>query len=1025
MEKEETKKNNDIKGDAAEKDIAEENGTEEDAVEENITEEDHTREDTTEEKIDYKQEASVAESKKHHYKTILRVLLAVFLIVGFLTLCTVAAAVGFVVEVIKEAPSIDPAQMNTLLSQHSIIYDAKGEEFEVIQTLEFRDIIEFHRIPSQVKNAFIAIEDERFETHKGVDLKRIAGALLINFEKRSPSQGASTITQQLIKNLYLSEEVDRENLINDIRRKIKEAYLAIEVEKALTKDQILHTYLNTINLGQGAYGVQEAAKTYFDKEIEELTIAESALIAGITKNPSRNAPYLLRLAENVEKDDENLIGYIHLIGNHYAVLYNPNSVTRQRIVLRKMKELGYITEEEYEMALTEDIKEKLKPREKENTEIASFFSDLAKKEAIEILMEQGFEKKEAEIRLYTGGLRIYTTIDVDMQKRIEDVYENFGKILVGNLEKRTTPVLTEWSRYNGHSGNLDRSNNLVDNSGNILYFKKENILSEENYLIIDKANYLLRDHTIEIKSNKINGYGHYIGLKNFYSIDEKKNLVFHHIGNLEVTNKDYFLKEDKTIVFHNQFLKENTDFYEIDEIGNLLISPRYFTFDAKGIVQPQSAVIVLDHATGKIKAIVGGRDVSGRKILNRAIEGYRQPGSTIKPLAVYLPALDNGYTAASIIDDAPHYDSKGNLWPRNWYNGYRGITPLRKVAVDSMNVATVKLLEEMGIETSMKYLAKMGVIDEENPLLDSFISLQENLYVNDENLAALGLGGFTRGLSPLTVTAAYGSIANDGIYIKPTTIEKIVDASGNIIYQHRPKQNFVVKPEIANIMTDILKDAVQYGTGTRASLYPGNKKIPVAGKTGTTTAKADAWFAGYTPYYSAALWIGNDVPQLNLTDGSRIAAMFWKEVMLAVHEGLEDKDFSMSDKLVEKTIDIDTGQLATRLTNLDPRGNRARIEIFDPDTVPTQHSASRIELRICKISNKIAGPYCPEDDVVSRSFIKTKLSHDHSNNRERNSSDSDYRAPSSQCNIHLAGEKVPREEGEIVVEESIDENLLD
>ncbi|SET54659.1 penicillin-binding protein 1A [Natronincola peptidivorans] len=1012
MEKEEIERKND-------------NNQEDDAKEENKSEINNAKE----EKVPKKENKGTKETHTNektkiskHTKFLLKAFIAILLFICFLVTCTIAATIGFVVEVIREVPSIEFSEINTLLNQHSVIYDAKGEALETIQTIEFRDIIEFDRIPPQVQNAFIAIEDERFETHRGIDFKRIVGAFLINIKERSPAQGASTITQQLIKNLYLSEEVDRENLMNDIRRKIKEAYLAIQVEKYMTKDEILHTYLNTINLGQGAYGVQEAAKTYFDKEVEELTIGESAILAGITKNPSRNAPYFLRLEENIEEEEENLIGYLHLIGNRYGVLYNPNAVVRQKIVLQKMQELGYITKDEYNLALQEDIKAKLKPREKENMEITSFLSDLAKDEVIAILMKEGFSKKEAERKLYTGGLRIYTTIDTAMQKRIEDVYENFGEILAGNIEKRTTPILTEWRSYNGSNGNLDRNNNLVDNRGKILYYKQDNLLTEENALIMDKSEYVINNDGLELKSNKFNIYSSYIGIKNYYKIDDKKNLVFHQVGNLSISKNDYRLNEDKTIIISNNFLEENSNFYEINAKEDLLISPKYFTFDDKGVVQPQSAMVILEHSTGKIKAMVGGRDVTGRRILNRATVGYRQPGSSMKPLAVYLPALDNGYTAASVIDDIPHYDIGGRLWPRNWYNGYRGLTSLRKIAVDSINVATVKLLKEIGIETSMEYLGRMGIINEKDPSLDSFISKEENPNVNDENLAALGLGGLTRGVSPLAMTAAYGAIANDGVYIKPTTIEKILDPQGSVIYQYHPEKSFVVEAEIAHIMTDILQDAVTYGTGNRASLYTGNQKIPVAGKTGTTNARADAWFAGYTPYYSAALWIGNDIPQLNLTEGSRIASIFWREVMLQIHEDLEAKAFEMSENLVKRAIDIDTGKLPTSLTKTDPRGNRARIEIFAPGTVPTEHGNTRVELRIDKTTNKLAGPYCPEEYVVSKTFIKTNPPYDPSKNAGILPHDFSYRAPLTKCSTHQENTGLPSIQEE-KIEEFIDADI--
>ncbi len=186
-----------------------------------------------------------------------------------------------------------------------------------------------------------------------------------------------------------------------------------------------------------------------------------------------------------------------------------------------------------------------------------------------------------------------------------------------------------------------------------------------------------------------------------------------------------------------------------------------------GIVQPQSAAVIMDYGSGEIKALVGGRDVEGARILNRATSSPpRQPGSTIKPLAAYLPALDNGFTAASPIDDIPFYNNKGEAWPSNWYTGYKGgIHTLRKSVEQSVNVNSVKAVEAIGVNTSMEYLSRMGIINRDNPSKDNFITSAENSVNNDENLSALGLGGMTRGLTPLEVTAAYGSIANGGVII--------------------------------------------------------------------------------------------------------------------------------------------------------------------------------------------------------------------------------------------------------------------
>src|SRR5699024_4361332 len=225
-----------------------------------------------------------------------------------------------------------------------------------------------------------------------------------------------------------------------------------------------------------------------------------------------------------------------------------------------------------------------------------------------------------------------------------------------------------------------------------------------------------------------------------------------------------------------------------DDNGNLLINEKYFFRSKDGVVQPQSATVIMDYRTGQIKSLVGGRDIEGSRMLNRATVSQRQPGSTIKPIAVYLPALDNGFTAASAIDDIPHYNGRGELWPTNWNKSYGGLTTLRKSVEQSVNVNSVKTVEAIGIETSMEYLSRMGIIDKENQDKNNFITREQDPVNNDENLSALGLGGMTKGLTPLEMTAAFGAIANDGTYLEPTSYTKVLDKDGNVLLENIPKE---------------------------------------------------------------------------------------------------------------------------------------------------------------------------------------------------------------------------------------------
>ena len=844
-------------------------------------------------------------------KSKLKIFLLTLLVV---IVISIGAITGIVVAIVKDAPEIEPTNIDALLNQTSFILDENGKVIEKVQTQEYRTIVDLEKIPNHLQDAFVAIEDERFEKHMGVDPKGIMSAVIDNIKARSTVRGASTITQQLARNLYLTNE-------KKLDRKIKEAYIALQLEKALTKDQILEAYLNRIYLGQGAYGVQEASQTYFSKNVEDLTIGESALLAGIVKSPSKYPPYKIVKPENFDSKSTAEVGQIDILGEKYIAVYNDEAVNRQKVVLMKMKELGYITEKQYEEALSENVAEHLKPGEKKIKGISSYFTDFVKSQVIDALVEKlDYTREEAEKELYTGGLKIYSTMDVDMQHKIEDVYRNFTEILFGNPEGAGKPVLISWS--------LDSSGNIRDERNKIIYYRQDHLFDKNFNLMIENGSFQINDDNLIINNKKLTPYAKSIDIADYYTVNEKRNLTTHPVGALAISEDAYRVGENKEIIISKDFLSKNKDFYSVDENGNLIISDDYFFRNEEGVVQPQSATVIMDHTNGQIKSLVGGRDSKGNKLLNRATSSPRQPGSSIKPIAVYLPALDNGFTAATAIDDAPHYNGAGNLWPTNWYKGYWGPTPLRKSVEQSMNVNSVKTLESIGIDTSIEYLSRMGVVNKNNPKDDNFISSSENKASNDENLAALGLGGMTRGITPLEMTAAFGSIANGGTYIEPTSFTKILDKHGNVLIDNEPKKNKVVSPQVAYLMTDILRTTVTSGTAKKAAI----PNMTTAGKTGTTQENADAWFVGYTPYYVSAVWIGNDSPAIKLNQGSSMASGLWRNIMTKAHEGLENKRFDRPNGITTANICSKSGKLPGALCSSE---GTIISEIFVEGTVPT------------------------------------------------------------------------------------------
>ncbi|TJX14699.1 PBP1A family penicillin-binding protein [Tissierella creatinini] len=887
---------------------------------------------------------------------------------------------GIALSIIKDAPDIDPSNINATLAQTSNIVDINGGLIEKIQAPEFRTVVSLNEIPQHLLDAFIAIEDERFYDHMGVDPLGIIGAIMDNF-KSGNLRGASTITQQLARNLYLSNEVSW-------TRKITEAYLAFKIERVLTKDQILEAYLNRSSFGQNAYGVQEAARTYFSKDVDQLTISESALIAGIVKGPNIYQPYMRIKPEDYDSSKHYEVGQIDVLGKRYILVFNPTSVERQKLVLSKMLDLEKITQAQYDEAINQDIKLSLKPEEQKNADITSYFTDYVKSTVVDALEDKlGYTPEDAEKLLFSGGLTIYATIDIEMQKQLEDIYENFTEILVGNTNSIRGPILVDW--------NLNRAGNVLDDRGNLIFYSKSNLMTEDYRLILENGTYTLENGDIIINNRKLTPYPKHIDVGDFYTIDERKNLVTHTVGSIVIPEGEFTINDDKSIRISKAYLDKNQDFYTIEN-GNLVINSKYYYVAKDGIVQPQSASTILDYRTGHIKAIVGGRDVEGQRILNRATDSARQPGSAIKPIAVYLPALDNGYTAASAIDDIPFYNGNGKLWPKNWYTGYRGIHTLRRSVEQSVNVNSVKTLQSIGVGTSMAYLEKMGIIDKDHPERDNIVTRNENPNANDENLSALGLGGMTKGLSPLELTAAFGAIANNGKYVEPIAFTKIIDKNGNLLLDNTPKETIVVSPQVAYIMGDILRTTVSDGLAGRAKL----SNMAVAGKTGTTNEQVDIWFVGYTPYYASSVWIGNDSPKITISKGSSTAASLWQHINTRVHENLESKTtFERPNGIISSSICTQSGLLATNLCAQDPRGV-IKTELFAEGTVPTKHCDMHVALKVDTSTNRLANKYCPDNLISTRIFIQRTPPYDPGDHNGIVPSDYNYNAPTRYCTKH-------------------------
>ena len=882
----------------------------------------------------------------------LKKLLVITLMTVLISLTLFAGSVGLAfVNILTTAPEIDPYSINSGFEETSLIFDKDKNLLEKVETAEYRTFVKLNKVPQFLKDAFISIEDERFYDHPGVDPKGILSSLYENFKAGGVVRGASTITQQLIKNTFLSNE-------QTLTRKLKEIYLALNLETKLSKDQILESYLNMISLGQNSYGVQEASRTYFSKNVDEINIAQAALLAGIVKGPNIYQPFYRVSPLKFDEATMRKIGETEILGEKYILVFNTKSVQRQKVILKKMRELGKINQAEYDEAINFDVVASLKPSAKKETEITSYATDYVKNQVVEDLMEKyQITKQKAQERLFTGGLRIYSTIDTKVQKDLDEVNRNFNGILLGDVKRYKAPLLVD--------RNLDKGGNIVDKDGNLVYYKKENLLTDDGYLFIPKGEFSINANgDLAITSSRILAYKKSTDIQDYYTIDGSKNLLTHRVGGLAVPDAYYLRQARHSLIIKAEFFEKNDKFYKVNEAGNLFINPEYFYNNKTGLVQPQSATVIMDYKTGHIVAMIGGRDVKGSRILNRATDTARQPGSSMKPLAVYLPALDNGFTAASPILDIPMITADGKVWPNNVYTGFKGITTLRESLIYSINVSSARTLKKIGIPTSIKYLKKLGIINEENPSKDNFVQSSENKTHNDENLASLALGGMTKGVSPLDMTAAYSAIANDGVYNEPIIYTKVLDKDGNIVLEKEAKQRRVVSPQIAYVMKDILRSTAYEHTGKNAII----KGQASAGKTGTTDYNADFWFVGFTNYYTAATWMGNDSPKITITQNSWLAAKLWGHIMTKIHQDKESKpQFAQPDGIVKAYVCTKSGKKPNQFCSSDPRGV-VREEIFAKGTEPTETCNVHVALEVNSSNNKLATEFTPEELKITKVF---------------------------------------------------------
>ena len=947
-------------------------------------------------------EASGGKKKKYkmNWKQFAKFICCAILLVGL-------AGVIYVGTVIAKAPEIETDNIYSMLSQSSVLYDDEGQVMDSIfgSDGENRTIVSIDQIPENLQNAFIALEDRTFRTHSGFNIIRIFGAIKDALLSGDRISGTSTITQQLARNLYLEDSKSERSL----SRKITEAYYAVILEQKLSKDEILEAYLNTIYFGMGGYGVQAASQAYFSKDVSELTLAQCAALAAMPQLPSEYELVKQVSANEINDETENLI----VKDGDVAYVWNDSQSVINRIhtCLGLMLEQGYISQEEYDEAMAVEVKDMVDPNIDAFNTSSNYFADYVIETVIEDLQEEyGYEYEQASEMVYSGGLKIYTTMNSEVQSIVEDEL---------NDASNYPAALTSTMRR-------DSNGNVIDEAGNIALYSYSNYITSKGYFRLKSSEYQWNDDgsLTVFKGKRLNLYDTTVQgasdvsveFKNMYVIDDG---VFYTIsgGYINIPQNYKSKDSDGNLVISADFFTDYPNFFEED--GDRLAT-KEFTLQQR-VIQPQAAMTIIDNETGYVKAMVGGRNVTGRMILNRAVS-YRQPGSSIKPLAVYSAALQRSYeleaagqafplvdsdignqgdalwgnyiTAGSVIDDEPT-TINGKLWPQNSGGGYNGLVTFRRALQLSLNICAVKILQQVGTDYSYDLVEKYGIT-----------SLIKEGDVNDNNLAALALGGLSQGVSTLEMASAYSTFVNDGVHKSYNVYTEVTTRNGDTLLEAKTTETEVLNPGVAWIMRDLLQSVVTSGLGTPAAVSGAN----AGGKTGTTDEQFDIWFDGFTAKYSAALWIGCDV-NIKLSSMSNATAALWGKIMNQIPDVASGTYSGRPSNVVSVSVDSKSGMLAS-----EDSGGYAHAEYFTSGTQPTEAGTLNQTVEICADSGYLATPSCT--NVEERTGIMRPY--------EPNSRVADYdqELPHYYCNEHNPDPSIyPVKDGEkvTIVEEPSEE----
>ncbi len=737
---------------------------------------------------------------------------------------------GFVWHLANDLPPLD--QLETY--QPSLVTQVYSSDQQRIGQffIERRIQTPLSGIPEGFRHAVIAVEDVRFFEHPGLDYIGMLRAAWTNLRRGSKVEGASTITQQLARSLFLSSE-------RTFDRKVRELILAYKMELVLTKDKILELYLNQIYFGQGAYGIASAAQTYFGKDLSSLTIAETAFLAGLPKSPNHYSPF--KAYDRAKK--------------------------RQEHVLSRMEEAGFLTAAEREAAVAETLNFRRPGVE----QAAPYFVEYVRQMLI---------AKYGEALVYKGGLKVFTTLNMQMQKAAEvafaaglrelDKRQGWrGPLRTVDLDAPVAPAAA------AAAGQILKAGDYRE--GFVTKVAKDHFVVQVGSTVAR----LLFDDMAWAK-------------RRLTGPDTAKDVVVN-------PNLKQVLKPGDVIEVMVKKLERDLVYVQLEQTP-----------------QVEGGLIALDPAKGAIRVMVGGYDF-GRSEYNRAVQAHRQPGSAFKPI-IYAAALNHGMSPASVILDAPvvyEQELEEKTWkPENYGKKFHGMVSLRDALAHSYNLATVRLLDKVGIRNVIEFAKTVGIT---SPLAADL---------------SLGLGSSSVGLMELT--SVYAVLLNEGVRQEPYAIVSVEDSAGKVLELAESQSLTVISKETAYGITNMMEDVIQKGTGQAA------KGIgrPLAGKTGTTNDFINAWFIGGAPNLVAGIYVGfDDRRSLGETEsGAHAALPIWINFMKEALKPLPVAFFSIPEGVTFVNVDPATG-----LLDGEQEGQAGTVDIFIKGSEPTQAPQRRLD----------------------------------------------------------------------------------